>query len=60
MHFFDGFRTSHEIAKIRTIQYKDMERLMPYEELQVVFLTARRIASFSAVMLAWISHSDEI
>jgi pyruvate/2-oxoacid:ferredoxin oxidoreductase alpha subunit len=34
MHFFDGFRTSHEVAKIRTIQYKDMERLMPYEELQ--------------------------
>lgn len=34
MHFFDGFRTSHEIAKIRTIQYKDMERLMPYDELQ--------------------------
>ena len=41
MHFFDGFRTSHEIAKIRTIQYKDMERLMPYEELQVVFFDGK-------------------
>lgn len=23
LHFFDGFRTSHEIAKIRTIPYDD-------------------------------------
>ena len=35
LHFFDGFRTSHEIAKIKTIPYEDMRQLVPRDALQV-------------------------
>jgi pyruvate-ferredoxin/flavodoxin oxidoreductase len=28
LHFFDGFRTSHEVQKIETIDYADFERLL--------------------------------
>ncbi len=28
VHFFDGFRTSHEISKIETIDYADMDKLL--------------------------------
>jgi len=28
LHFFDGFRTSHEIQKIETIEYDDFEKLL--------------------------------
>jgi pyruvate-ferredoxin/flavodoxin oxidoreductase len=28
LHFFDGFRTSHEVSKIETIDYEDMGKLM--------------------------------
>lgn len=28
MHFFDGFRTSHEIQKIRAISYEEFDRLL--------------------------------
>ncbi|MGE5631796.1 MAG: pyruvate:ferredoxin (flavodoxin) oxidoreductase [Caulobacteraceae bacterium] len=28
LHFFDGFRTSHEIQKIEVIDYKDFEKLV--------------------------------
>jgi len=28
VHFFDGFRTSHEIQKVEMIDYKDMKRLV--------------------------------
>jgi len=31
VHFFDGFRTSHEIQKIAVIDYKDMARLTNFE-----------------------------
>ncbi|WP_066729412.1 pyruvate:ferredoxin (flavodoxin) oxidoreductase [Sneathia sanguinegens] len=34
MHFFDGFRTSHEIQKINEISYSDLEKLVDYEELK--------------------------
>ncbi len=33
MHFFDGFRTSHEIQKIEVIDYADIARLLDYEAL---------------------------
>ncbi len=33
LHFFDGFRTSHEINKIREINLKDIEKLIPYGEI---------------------------
>jgi pyruvate-ferredoxin/flavodoxin oxidoreductase len=33
LHFFDGFRTSHEIQKIETIEYADMARLVNQEAL---------------------------
>ncbi len=31
IHFFDGFRTSHEIQKIETIEYDDFEKLVDFE-----------------------------
>ena len=31
IHFFDGFRTSHEIQKIRTIEYEDMMPLVDWD-----------------------------
>ena len=34
MHFFDGFRTSHEIQKIELMDYADFDRLLDKEALQ--------------------------
>lgn len=33
-HFFDGFRTSHEISKIEVLEYDEMAKLMNYEKIQ--------------------------
>ncbi|KPU42844.1 pyruvate-flavodoxin oxidoreductase [Oxobacter pfennigii] len=33
LHFFDGFRTSHEIQKIETMDYEDLKRLIDYDAL---------------------------
>uniref|UniRef100_I2Q0Z4 Pyruvate:ferredoxin oxidoreductase n=1 Tax=Desulfovibrio sp. U5L TaxID=596152 RepID=I2Q0Z4_9BACT len=33
IHFFDGFRTSHEIQKIETIDYEDMKSLVNVEKI---------------------------
>jgi pyruvate-ferredoxin/flavodoxin oxidoreductase len=32
LHFFDGFRTSHEIQKIEVIDYEDMAKLVDYDK----------------------------
>ena len=32
LHFFDGFRTSHEIQKIDGIDYDEMAKLMPWDK----------------------------
>jgi len=34
LHFFDGFRTSHEAQKIEVIDYKEFERLLDKEAVQ--------------------------
>ncbi len=34
VHFFDGFRTSHEIQKISTIEDDDIINIYPFEELK--------------------------
>ena len=34
VHFFDGFRTSHEIQKIEMIDYEDIAKLVDYDALQ--------------------------
>ncbi len=34
LSFFDGFRTSHEIQKIETIDYEDMAGLVNYEKIE--------------------------
>ncbi len=34
MHFFDGFRTSHEIQKVEALSNEDLEPLINYEALQ--------------------------
>ncbi|KAA5806946.1 pyruvate:ferredoxin (flavodoxin) oxidoreductase [Thermoanaerobacterium thermosaccharolyticum] len=31
LHFFDGFRTSHEIKKIEVIDYEDLKKLVDYD-----------------------------
>ena len=31
LHFFDGFRTSHEIQKIETLDYDDLAKLVDYD-----------------------------
>ena len=33
-HFFDGFRTSHEIQKIEVLDYEDLAKLVSWEELK--------------------------
>jgi len=33
VHFFDGFRTSHEIQKIKVIDYEDIKGLVNYEKI---------------------------
>lgn len=33
VHFFDGFRTSHEIQKIEEISYEDIKKIYPYNKL---------------------------
>lgn len=34
LHFFDGFRTSHEIQKIEVIEYEELERLLDKEKVE--------------------------
>ncbi len=34
LHFFDGFRTSHEIQKVELMEQDDLEKLLDYEALQ--------------------------
>ncbi|MDO5755003.1 MAG: pyruvate:ferredoxin (flavodoxin) oxidoreductase [Tissierellia bacterium] len=34
VHFFDGFRTSHEIQKIEVIEYDELKELMDWEALK--------------------------
>ena len=34
LHFFDGFRTSHELNKISILEEEDIKKLIPYEKLE--------------------------
>ncbi|WP_202711576.1 pyruvate:ferredoxin (flavodoxin) oxidoreductase [Sporosalibacterium faouarense] len=34
LHFFDGFRTSHEIQKVELIEYEDLEKLVDYNAIR--------------------------
>eukprot|EP01105_Mastigella_eilhardi_P027624 TRINITY_DN8629_c0_g1_i1.p1 TRINITY_DN8629_c0_g1~~TRINITY_DN8629_c0_g1_i1.p1 ORF type:complete len:531 (-),score=100.37 TRINITY_DN8629_c0_g1_i1:52-1524(-) len=34
LHFFDGFRTSHELAKIRVMSYEDIRAFAPLDAVQ--------------------------
>ena len=34
VHFFDGFRTSHEIQKVEVLEYEDYAKLLDYKALQ--------------------------
>lgn len=34
VHFFDGFRSSHEIQKVDVLDYKDMAKLAPWDEIE--------------------------
>lgn len=34
LHFFDGFRTSHEIQKVECLDYDELKKLVDYDELK--------------------------
>ncbi len=34
LHFFDGFRTSHEVSKIEAIDYEDMRKLVDIKDIE--------------------------
>ncbi len=34
LHFFDGFRTSHEVSKIDAIDYEDMKKLVDMKDIE--------------------------
>ncbi|PKM50865.1 MAG: pyruvate:ferredoxin (flavodoxin) oxidoreductase [Firmicutes bacterium HGW-Firmicutes-7] len=34
LHFFDGFRTSHEVKKVEVIDYEDLRRLLDESEIE--------------------------
>ncbi len=34
LHFFDGFRTSHEVQKIDAVDYDDIAKLMPWDKVK--------------------------
>ncbi|MDO5041305.1 MAG: pyruvate:ferredoxin (flavodoxin) oxidoreductase, partial [Peptoniphilus sp.] len=34
LHFFDGFRTSHEIQKIKALEYEELDELLDYDALE--------------------------
>ena len=34
IHFFDGFRTSHEVSKIKTIDYEEMKPLVDMKDIE--------------------------
>lgn len=40
LHFFDGFRTSHEIQKIDDISYEDLKKILPRKEIENFKLSA--------------------
>jgi len=34
LHFFDGFRTSHEVSKVDVVPYEEMAKLMPWHAVE--------------------------
>ncbi|MGI6394103.1 MAG: pyruvate:ferredoxin (flavodoxin) oxidoreductase [bacterium] len=42
IHFFDGFRTSHEISKVEMIDYEDVKKIAPYAEIEAFKENAMR------------------
>mmetsp|Transcript_14287 Transcript_14287/g.48858 ORF Transcript_14287/g.48858 Transcript_14287/m.48858 type:complete len:1961 (-) Transcript_14287:1606-7488(-) len=34
LHFFDGFRTSHEVNKVRVINYDDIKKIFPWDSVK--------------------------
>ena len=34
LHFFDGFRTSHEIQKVEVMEYDDLKKLVDWKALE--------------------------
>ena len=56
LHFFDGFRTSHESAKIQTIAYEDMEKLLDKDALKA--FRARALTPDNPVMRGSAQNPD--
>ena len=45
VHFFDGFRTSHEIQNIESIEYDDLQKILPKKE--IAEFKARALSSYT-------------
>ncbi|MDO4219056.1 MAG: pyruvate:ferredoxin (flavodoxin) oxidoreductase [Synergistaceae bacterium] len=56
MHFFDGFRTSHELDKISLLTYEDMASLLDYEALSA--FKSRALNPEHPVMHATVQNPD--
>ena len=56
LHFFDGFKTSHEINKVQLISLNDIKKLFPYEE----FWNFKKNAHnpFHPKMTGYVQNSD--
>ncbi|WP_317855290.1 pyruvate:ferredoxin (flavodoxin) oxidoreductase [Chakrabartyella piscis] len=56
MHFFDGFRTSHEVQKIDVLDYDDLAELIDYEALEV--FRGNALNSEHPVMRSTVANPD--
>ena len=48
LHFFDGFRTSHELSKIEVVEYEEMKTLLDTDAIERFRARALRLKSPSA------------
>jgi pyruvate-ferredoxin/flavodoxin oxidoreductase len=40
LHFFDGFRTSHEVNKVKMIRYEDIKTIVPWDARKIHYESA--------------------
>jgi pyruvate-ferredoxin/flavodoxin oxidoreductase len=49
LHFFDGFRTSHEINKIENIDVELMQKMMPIKEIIFLLINISYVFNYSII-----------
>jgi pyruvate-ferredoxin/flavodoxin oxidoreductase len=57
LHFFDGFRTSHEVAKVEELTFDDMRRMIPDE---LVFDHRRRALTPDRPVIRGTSQNPDV